>query len=96
LRHFPLEVEKKVYDYSKKVFGDDIYVLCHNTFHNDLENDEIWHTACNWWDIPRDFGHTDENIGFPVRWGIMLACKHPLMLDMYYSKESEKHYKHII
>ena len=96
LRHFPLEVEKKVYAYSKKIFGEDIYVSCHNTFHNNLDNDEIWHTACNWWDIPRDFGHTDENIGFPVRWGVMLACKNPIMIDMYYSKNFENHYDHII
>lgn len=96
LRHFPLEIEKKVYDYSKKIFGDDIYVSCHNTFHNSLDSDEVWKTACNWWDIPRDFGHTDENIGFTVRWGVMLACKNPIMFDMYYSKDSESHYKHII
>ncbi len=96
LRVFPLEIEKKAYDYSKKVFGDDIYVSCHNTFHNNLESDEIWRTACNWWDIPRDFGHTDENICFPVRWGVMLACKNPIMIDMYYSPKSETHYDHII
>lgn len=96
LRYFPLEVEKRVYDYAKKVFGDDIYVSCHNTFHNCLDNDEIWHTACSWWDIPRDFGHTDEDICFPVRWGLMLACKNPIMFDMYYSAKSETHYDHMI
>lgn len=96
LRYFPLDVEKKAYEYSKKIFGEDIYVSCHNTFHNCLDNDEIWRTACNWWDIPRDFGHTDENICFPVRWGVMLACKHPIMFDMYYSANSETHYDHII
>lgn len=96
LRVFPLDIEKKVYEYSKKVFGDDIYVSCHNTFHNRLDNDEIWRTACNWWDVPRDFGHTDEDICFPVRWGIMLACKNPIMFDMYYSPNSESHYDHMI
>ena len=96
LRHFPLEIEKKVYHYSKYVFGKDIYVSCHNTFHNNLENDEIWHTACNWWDIPRDFGHTDENICFPVRLGVMLACKNPIMFDMYYKSDFESYYNHIV
>lgn len=96
LRIFPLEIEKKVYHYAKKIFGEDAYISCHNTFHNKLDNDEIWHTACNWWDIPRDFGHTDENICFPVRWGLMLACKNPVMFDMYYSPNSETHYDHII
>lgn len=96
LRVFPLEIEKKVYEYSKKVFGEDCYVSCHNTFHNNLESDEIWRTACNWWDIPRDWGHTDEDICFPVRWGIMLACRNPIMFDMYYSAQSETHYDHMI
>ena len=96
LRVFPLEIEKKVYAYAKELFGEDAYINAHNTFHNSLDCDEIWRTACNWWDIPRDFGHTDENIGFPVRWGIMLACKHPIMFDMYYSSNSETHYDHII
>lgn len=96
LRIFPLEIEKKAYYYAKQLFGENIYVNCHNTFHNWLEGDEVWHTACNWWDIPRDFGHTDENIGFPVRWGVMLACNNPIMFDMYYSKDSKTHYDHII
>ena len=96
LRVFPLEIEKKAYAYAKKLFGKDAYISCHNTFHNKLDSDEIWRTACNWWDIPRDFGHTDENIGFPVRWGVMLACNNPIMFDMYYSKKSETHYDHIV
>ena len=96
LRVFPLEIEKKAYNYAKKLFGENAYINCHNTFHNSLEGDEIWHTACNWWDIPRDFGHTDENICFPVRWGVMLACNNPIMFDMYYSKDAKNHYKHII
>ncbi len=96
LRVFPLEVEKKVYDYAKKTFGEDIYISCHNTFHNKLDSDEIWRTACNWWDIPRDFGHTDENICYPVRLGIMLATKNPINIDMYYSRDSKTHYSHMI
>ncbi len=96
LRVFPLEVEKKAYNHAKELFGEDAYINCHNTFHNYLDNDEIWRTGCNWWDIPRDFGHTDENISFPVRWGVMLACKNPIMFDMYYSPNSETHYDHII
>lgn len=96
LRYFPLEVEKRVYEYSKKTFGEDIYVSCHNTFHNKLASDEIWHTACNWWDIPRDFGHTDENIEYPTRLGIMLARNNPITIDMFYSKDKNLHYNHIV
>lgn len=97
LRKPPLKVEWEVAKYAQKLWGEDVFLTCHNTFHNDIDNDEIWRTACNWWDIPRKFGHTDENIAFPVRMGIMLAAKEPLMLDMFYSKckDFEEHYAHI-
>lgn len=96
LRVFPLEVEKNAFSYAKQLFGENAYIACHNTFHNNLESDEIWRTACNWWDIPRDFGHTDENIGYPVRLGVMLARQNPIGIDMYYSKDAKSHYSHMI
>lgn len=96
LRVFPLIVENRVAEYCKEKFGEDFYISCHNTFHNDLEGDDIWHTACNWWDLPRKWGHTDENITFPVRWGVMLAAKNPIMIDMYYSSNDQDYYNHII
>ena len=95
LRVFPLEIEQKVYDYAKKTFGEDTYICCHNTFHNNLDLDEVWHTACNWWDIPRDIGHTDENISYPVRMGVMLANKFPMEIDMYYSKKEQDYFDHM-
>ena len=96
LRVFPMEVEKQVYEYGKKVFGEDAYIGCHNTFHNVLDADEIWHTACNWWDVPRDFAHTDEDIPQPIRLGMMMACRSPIDIDMYYHKDGTKHYAHMI
>ena len=88
--------EKNLYNYGKELFGENAYISCHNTFHNNLEYDEIWRTACTWWDVPRDFGHTDENIGYPVRLGIMLACQNPIGIDMYYSNDAKGHYSHIL
>lgn len=96
LRHFPLQIENQVYDYAKKLYGEDIYMGCHDTFHNCLERDEVWHTACNWWNLPREWAHTDENIGFPVRWGIMLAAKNPLTIDMFYHKDTQPYFDHIV
>lgn len=96
LRFAIIRNENQVVDLSRKLWGDDLYLSAHNTFHNRLDNTEVWHTACAWWDLPRDYGHTDENITFPVRMGIMLAAKEPLMLDMYYSSEDEDYYNHII
>ena len=50
LRKPPAENERLVYEHAKKLFGDDIYFGTHATFHNELDNDEIWHTGCCWWD----------------------------------------------
>lgn len=96
LRQFPLYTEIRAEAYARELFGDEIYMGVHNTFHNDLDNDEIWSTACNWWDLPREFGHTDENITFPVRWGIMMAAKRPIMIDTYYTQVKETTYDHIV
>lgn len=91
-----LKDEHAVAKRAKELWGEDIYLSCHNTFHNHLDCDEIWHTACAWWDLPRDFGHTDENITYPVRMGIMLASPGPLMFDMYYSHSQEAYYNHMV
>lgn len=96
LRVFPLEIENKVAAYCKEKFGDDFYISCHNTFRNKLDGDDIWRTACNWWNLPREWGHTDENISYAVRMGVMLAANNPIMLDMYYSKVPENYYNHIV
>lgn len=96
LRYFPLYTELRVETYAKKLYGEEIYIGVHNTFHNNLDNDEIWHTACNWWNLPREYGHTDEDITFPVRMGVMLSAKKPIMIDTYYTGKKETTYDHII
>lgn len=96
LKKFPLSIELQTEAYAKKLWGKEIYVGVHNTFHNNLSEDEIWHTGCNWWDLPREYGHTDENICFPVRWGVMFAAKKPIMIDTYYSKNADDVYDHMI
>lgn len=96
LRYAIIKNENDVAALSKKLWGENVYLSAHNTFHNHLDGDEIWHTACAWWDLPRDYGHTDENISFPVRMGVMLAAEKPLMLDMFYAEEDQAYYDHII
>ncbi len=89
LKDGPIRVENFVNDYAKEVYGEDTFIGLHNTYHNKLTNDEIWETGCMWWDLPRDYGHTDEDIAYPIRMGI--ACSHPksVLYDMYYT-EGEK------
>lgn len=83
-------VETAIAEYSRKTFGKNSFAGLHNTFHNDLDGDEIWTTCCNWWEVPRTYAQTDEDIAFPVRLGIACGCKENLIYDMYYTNEKEK------
>lgn len=76
--------EEFIADYALKIFGEDTFIGVHNTFHNHLQNDEIWHTGCSWWDVPRKYAQTDEEIGHPMRMGIACGCQEHLVYDMFY------------
>lgn len=78
-------VEKFVAQEARRRYGKDIFVGLHNTYHNSLSNDEIWQTGCMWWDLPREYGQTDEDISYPVRMGISCSYPKPIVYDMFYS-----------
>ena len=82
-------VEDFVCEYSRKIFGADAFLGFHNTYHNDLTNDEIWNTGCNWWEVKRDYAQTDENMVFPVRMGLACQAKESLCYDMYYHTDAD-------
>lgn len=86
LREGPLRVENAVYDHMKKTFGPDCFMSAHSTFHNNLDMDEIWHTGIDWWTVPREYGHSDENTALPVQMGIAMAYKQNAMYNMYYDQ----------
>lgn len=84
MRYGPLKVEKDFYRLSKEYFGEETFIGVHNTFHNALLGDEIWQTGGNWWTVPRDYGHTDENSIKPTQMGIAQGCKMNVLYNMYY------------
>lgn len=88
-RHSTRVVETFVADYTKKTFGKDAFDGLHNTYHNWLQNDEIWMTCCNWWEVPRIYAQTDEDICYPVRLGIACGCKESIVYDMFYNKDPQ-------
>lgn len=96
MRMKPLEVERELVAYQKRIWGDDVFLACHSTFHNKLDGDEVWHTGCDWWDVPRDFGFTDERTDYPTRMGVLLSSKKSMLLHMYYSKNAEDYYREMI
>ncbi|MGI5894366.1 MAG: hypothetical protein ACOX6P_07195 [Candidatus Merdivicinus sp.] len=81
-----IKVENFVADEARRTYGDGVFHGLHNTYHNSLSNDEIWQTGCMWWDLPREYGQTDEDICYPVRMGICCSHPKPVLYDMYYAK----------
>ncbi len=90
LRTATLGIEAAVYDLGKKFFGKNTFVGLHDTFHNNLDGDEVWQTGVSWWNIKRDYGHTDEETSTPVQMGIGMANKMNAMYNMYYNKSLDR------
>lgn len=89
MREGPRRIERIFADYVREFCGESAFLGLHNTFHNQLQNDEIWATGCNWWGLPRQYAQTDENITMPVRLGISCECPEAICYDMFYHKEQE-------
>ena len=90
----PILIENQVAAYQKKLFGPNVFLACHSTHHNRLDGDDAWKTGNDWWDLPRDYGFTDEYIGMPVRMGVLCATpsKPHFGYNMFYSKDPNKVY----
>lgn len=86
LRRSTRRLERFVAEKSQSVYGRDSFIGLHNTFHNHFQNDEIYATGINWWEVPRVYAQTDEDIAYPVRMGIACQCPETLIYDMFYAK----------
>ncbi len=87
VRFATLPVEAAVYDLGKKLYGKHAFIGLHNTFHNNLDKDEVWQTGVSWWSIKRDYGHTDEETATPIQVGIGMSYQKNAMYNMYYGKD---------
>jgi hypothetical protein len=85
----PVQVENFFYKYSKQLYGDACFSGFHTTFHNALTGDDVWYTGVNWWDLPREYGQTDEGMPMPDRMGIGISGSQPVMYNMFYNKNKE-------
>ena len=79
-------VETYFYEKSKSVFGTKTFSGLHNTFHRSV--DEYWQTGKNYWNIPREYGHTDELETKPVQLGVLYSHKMNMMYNMFYDKDT--------
>lgn len=84
LRQGPLHVEQKFFQATTNIFGSDAFHGIHNTFHNRLDSDEIWSTCLNWWEVPRDYGQSDEITPYTTQLGIGLNHPKPVEYRQHY------------
>lgn len=89
MRSGTMNIEKIIYDKGKEFFGPNTFIGLHDTHHNELDGDEIWQTGLNWWNIKRDYGHTDETTPTPTQMGIGFSYPKNVMYNMYYHKSLE-------
>lgn len=84
MRSGPLSVERTFARDAQKIFGKNTFIGFHSTFHNRLTGDELWQTGCDWWTIPRFYGHTDEESIKPTQMGVAQCAPGHVMYNMYY------------
>lgn len=90
MRSGTLQMEKTIYDKGKEFYGPDTFIGLHDTHHNFLDGDEIWQTGLNWWNVKRDYGHSDEGTPTATQMGIGFSYPKNVMYNMYYDKSLEK------
>lgn len=90
LRTSTLSIESAMYDLGKQLYGKNTFIGLHSTFHNNLDGDEVWQTGISWWNIKRDYGHTDEETATPIQMGIGMCYPMNAMYNMYYNKSLER------
>jgi len=86
MRSGTLAIETAIYDKGKEFFGPNTFIGLHDTHHNFLDGDEIWQTGLNWWNVKRDYGHSDEHTPLPTQMGIGFTYPKNVMYNMYYNK----------
>ena len=90
MRSGTLEMEKRIYDKGKEFYGSNTFIGLHDTHHNFLDGDEIWQTGLNWWNVKRDYGHSDEGTSTSTQMGIGFTYPKNVMYNMYFDKSLEK------
>jgi hypothetical protein len=90
MRKGTLNVETAVYDNAKKIFGSNTFVGLHDSHHNHLDGDEVWQTGINWWNVKRDYGHTDEGTPTATQMGVAFGYSKNMLYNMFYDKSIDK------
>ena len=89
MRSGTMKMERTIYDKGKEFYGPNTFIGLHDTHHNFLDGDEIWQTGLNWWNVKRDYGHSDEGTPTATQMGIGFTYPRNVMYNMYYNKSLE-------
>ena len=89
IRRATRRLEQFTAEKAQEVYGEETFLGLHNTYHNHLQNDELLSTGINWWEVPRKYAQSDEDITYPVRMGMACQCPEALVYDMFYAKSHE-------
>ena len=85
-----VEIELDFYDADKMLFGDDVYVVKHPTWHCWICPQEYFHNGLNWWQAKRDWAQGDEVTPFYVLNALSKKWGSPVWLNEGYSATQAK------
>ena len=85
-----VEIELDFYDTDKRLFGKDVYVVKHPTWHCWICPQEYFHNGLDWWQAKRDWAQGDEVTPFYVLTALTKKWDSPIWLNEGYSATSEK------
>lgn len=93
IRNKVTEVESYFYNRVKEIYGPNMFVGVHPTWFAIEEVDntaEIWKNGIDWWDVPRDYGFTDEIMIYPVRLALTHKWGSNIFYNMWYSESTAR------
>ena len=85
-----VEIERDFYDTDKRLFGKDVYVVKHPTWHCWICPQEYFHNGLNWWQAKRDWAQGDEVTAFYVLTALSKKWDSPVWLNEGYSATPER------
>lgn len=86
-----VRTEKEFYDLNYRLFGKDVYVTKHPTWHCRFDASEFMHNGLDWWGVARDWAQSDETIPLPCISGMARKCGGPCWMNEGYGPNPE-HY----
>ena len=86
-----VQTEREFYDLNREIFGPDVYVTKHPTWHTYFTGTEFMHNGFDWWGAKRDWAQSDEGVPLPCICGMAKKMGGPCWMNEGYGPNPE-HY----